>query len=95
MRRITRTEYLKAQRIVSAYEKQQRQGVYQFLYWLEDGIDDEDAVCEMLVKAKSIEGACEIFLKKKSSDVVKVDYEVAFNREFFDITNVKGFENLI
>lgn len=93
MRKVTRTEYLKAQRIVHNYLKQQQAGKYQFLYWLE-GEEEGDAK-EMWVQANNIDVACDLFLKKKSSDVVKVDYEVMFDGEYLDITNKIGFEDLI
>lgn len=95
MRKITKSEYTKAQRIVAAYEKQQQAGKYQFLYWLEGEDHNLDAMKIKWIDAKVIDDACEKFLLQKSSDVVRVDYEVMFEYDYIDITNKKGFEYLI
>jgi hypothetical protein len=94
-KKISRSEYLKAKRVVSAYEKQQNAGKFQFLYWLEGEVGNDEAMNEKWIAAKSIKTACEKFLLMKSSDVVKVDYEVMHKSEYFDISDVKGFRHLI
>lgn len=94
MRKITKAEFLKAQRVIQTYKIQQQEGKYQFLYWLVDDTE-EDNMCEKWIKAKSLDQACNIFLAWKTSNVVRVDYEVYFNGTYIDITNRSGFEDLI
>lgn len=93
MRKVTKAEYLKAKRVVDNYMLQQQLGKYQFLYWLEFDIEDDPK--EMWIQASNIDTACELFLTKKSSDVARVDYEVMFQGNYYDITDKKGFEDLI
>jgi hypothetical protein len=95
MERITKAKYMKAVRVVAAYEKQQRAGKFQFLYWLEEDIGNDERVKEKIINAKDIDEACKKFLLIKSSDTAKVDYEVMFDGGYFDISQKTGFENLI
>lgn len=94
-KKITRASYLKAKRVVNAYEKQQQAGKYQFLYWLQGEENDEESVSEKWITAYNIQSACSKFLKLSSSDMVKVDYEVFFNGQYLDISEYEDFRSLI
>lgn len=93
MKKITTLEYLKAKRIVDHYMLQQQLGKYQFLYWTEG--DDDEQIREKYITATSIEAACKKFLALMPSDTVKVDYEVMFQGNYYDISKYPAFENLL
>lgn len=84
MKLITKAEYLKAARVVHAYQRQQTKGKYQFLYW-EDASRNEDDIKIKWVKAAGPEEAVKKF-KEETPLCVAIDMHIMLEGgEFYDI----------
>lgn len=93
---ISKRDYNKALKVVNQYELEQREKMktsnhFGFL-WFDDTRKMNDFTT--IVKAKSIESACAKFLAIKPKKLFVVDHEVECNGSYFDISEMKGFENI-
>jgi len=96
MKKITKSQYIKALKTVDTYIRQVENkskkctvNLFGFLWHNFNYVEHQT-----FIKAKNIDSACKIFNKRMPKTMFRLDYEVQHGNEFIDISDRKEFKNI-
>ena len=91
MEKITKAEYIAAQRVIRKYHEQLLAGQFQFLYYEGDGME----YYEKWITAKNLNYACKKMKEFCLNKQVLIDYEVLHNDKYYDLNDNEILKDFI